>query len=60
MFAGKDLNKFALLLREGVYPYEYIDSWERLNEEPVLNKEYYYSQLNKEVIIKKTANMCKR
>ena len=23
---NKDLNKFALLLREGVYPYEYMDS----------------------------------
>ena len=27
-----------------------MGSWERLNEEPILNKEYYYSQLNKECI----------
>ena len=27
-----DLNKFILLLRKGVYPYEYMDSWERFNE----------------------------
>ena len=27
-----DINKFKLLLREGVYPYEYMDSWRRFNE----------------------------
>ena len=31
-FCNGDANKFALLLRKGVYPYEYIDSWERFNE----------------------------
>ena len=29
---NKDLNKFALLLRKGVYPYEYMDSWKRFDE----------------------------
>ena len=27
-----DLNKFVMLLRKGVYPYEYMDSWERFIE----------------------------
>ena len=27
-----DINKFILLLRKGVYPYEYMDSWERFDE----------------------------
>ena len=31
-FFSGDLNKFVLLLRKGVYPYEYMDSWERFNE----------------------------
>ena len=27
------INKFILLLRKGVYPYEHMDSWKRLDEE---------------------------
>ena len=30
--SNKDLNKFALLLRKSVYPYEYMDSWNKFNE----------------------------
>ena len=47
---NKDLNKFALLLRKGVYPYEYMDNYKRFNEELLPNKEYFYSELNKEGI----------
>ena len=28
-FCNGNLNKFVMLLRKGVYPYEYMDSWER-------------------------------
>ena len=31
-FCNGDLNKFVLLLRKGVYPYEYMDNWERFDE----------------------------
>ena len=31
-FCNNDLNKFILLLRKGVCPYEYMDNWERFNE----------------------------
>ena len=47
---NNDLNKFDLLLRKGVYPYEYMDSWKRFKEESLPDKEYFYSELNKEHI----------
>ena len=49
---NKDFNKLALLLRKGICPYEYMDSWERFNEESVPIIEYFHSQLNKELITK--------
>ena len=45
-FCDEDVNKFLLLLRNGVYPYEYMDSWERFDEASLANKEYFYSGLN--------------
>ena len=49
-FRNKDLNKFILLLRKGVYPCEYIDNWERFNETSLPSKEPFYSNLNMENI----------
>ena len=31
-FCKRNIKKFILLLRKGVYPYEYMDSWERFDE----------------------------
>ena len=45
-FYNKDLNKFILLLRKGVYPHEYMDNWERSDETLLPNKEAFYSNLN--------------
>ena len=45
--SNNDLNKFALLLRKGVYPYEYMDSWNKFNEPLPLVEDHYYSELNK-------------
>ena len=49
-FCNGDLNKFILLLRKDVYPYEYMDSWERFNETSLPDKEAFYSNLNMEDI----------
>ena len=39
-----------LLLRKGVYPYEYMDGWERFNETELLSKKDFYSKWNLEGI----------
>ena len=49
-FCNGDLNKFILLLRKGVYPYEYMDSWERFNETSLPEKEAFYRSVNMEDI----------
>ena len=49
-FCNGDLNKFILLLRKGVYPYEYMDNWERFDETSLPDKESFYSSLNMENI----------
>ena len=49
-FCNGNLNKFILLLRKGVYPYEYMDNWDRFDETSLPNKESFYSNLNMENI----------
>ena len=39
-----------MLLRKAIYPYEYIDSWERFDETSLPDKEVLYSSLNMENI----------
>ena len=31
-FSNNNINKLILLLRKDVYPYEYMDHWEKFNE----------------------------
>ena len=45
-FCGKDINKFILLVRKGVYPYENMESWEGFDEISLPNKEHFYGNLN--------------
>ena len=60
--SNNDLNKFALLLRKGVYPYEFMVNWKRFKELVPLEEDYYYSNLNMEGITKEDTkhvkNLC--
>ena len=38
------------MLQKGVYPYEYMDDWEKFNETSLPEKEDFYSHLNMEDI----------
>ena len=49
-FCNEDMNKFILLFRKGVYPYEYMDSWERFDKTSLPDKKAFYSSLNMEDI----------
>ena len=43
-------EKLELVLRKGVYPYDYVDCLEKLNETKLPPKEMFYSKLNDEDI----------
>ena len=49
-FSSNDINKFILLLRKGVYPFEHMDEWEKFTETTLPEKEEFYSNLNMEDI----------
>ena len=49
-FCDNDLDKFVMLLRKGVYPYEYIDEWDKFNEKVLPGKDSFYSNLTLENI----------
>ena len=49
-FCQKDISKFILLLRKGIYLCEYMDSWVRFKEASLPDKEAFYSSLNMEKI----------
>ena len=42
-----------MLLRKGVYPYEYMDNLEKFDETSLPDKKVFYSELNLEDIIDK-------
>ena len=49
-FCNGNLNKFIMLLRKGVYPYEYMGSWEKFDETTLPPKIGFYGNLNLEDI----------
>ena len=44
-FCKGDISKFVMLLRKGIYLYEYMDSWEIFNGTSLPSKKYFYSEL---------------
>ena len=42
----KEEEVFELMRREGVYPYEYMDSWKKFEETSLPPKDAFYSRLN--------------
>ena len=52
-FCNGNINKFFLLLRKDIYPYEYIHSWEKFDENTIPPKEAFYRKLNLENITDK-------
>ena len=45
-YPDDNLAKYKLLTRKGVYPYEYMDSWDRFNETSLPPIDEFYSKLN--------------
>ena len=39
-------EKFRLMIRKGVYPYKYMDSWKKFEETSLPPKDVLYSRLN--------------
>ena len=52
-FCNRDIKKIILLVRRGVYPYEYMDSWERFDETLLSDKKPFYGELYLEDITSK-------
>ena len=51
-FCGNDMDKFLILLVKVVYPYEYMDGWDRFSEKALPDKDSFYSSLTMEDISK--------
>ena len=49
-FCNGDINKFILVLKKGVYPYEYMDNCKRFDETSFPDEKDFYSSLNMEGI----------
>ena len=45
-FEKRSRKQKELLIRKGVYPYEYMDSWNKFEEKQLPSKDEFYSKLN--------------
>ena len=49
-FPGMTDDQFKLLLRKGVYPYDYMNDWSRFKETKLPAKEEFYNKLHDDQI----------
>ena len=59
-FSNNDINTLILLLRKDIYPYEYMDEWEKFNETSLPKKDDFYSNTNMEIITDSDYNHAKK
>ena len=45
---NREINNFFLFLRKGVYPYQYMDSWERFDKTSLPDEKSFYSDKSKQ------------
>ena len=53
-------EKLELMTQKGVYPYDYMDSFERFNETQLPSKDDFFSQLTKDAITGETILSCQK
>ena len=59
-FKKRSPKQKELLIRKGVYPYEYMDSWDKFEEKQLPSKDEFYSKLNMSGISEKDhSHACK-
>ena len=49
-FCETGINKFLMLIRKGIYPYEYMDFWNKFNQAKLPPMSNFYSELTMENI----------
>ena len=59
-FSNNDINRFVLLLRKDVYPYEDMGDREKFNETTLREKTEFYNNLNMEDITDRRLHACKK
>lgn len=45
-FNGIDADQMQLLERKGIFPYDFLDSWDKLDNDALPSKDAFYSRLN--------------